>query len=253
MFCTKCGKEIENGNSFCVHCGQPVYNSSPQQNAVQKSPAALSNKRKGTGSLLVVSIILLVCVMILPMFDVWGGIFSSAEYDNFGDVLHYIQRDGMDAFRKWVVCLTMSAFIPAIFSLIAGIARCKTLGIISSVIGTVSMLYNYVNIIDQQGIGALTDFEDCSISIGSHVALILHIVCFILALKITKKTSAPAPVINNSTAVQTTTTALKVCSNCGKPLYNGDNFCTSCGKPVDAVTPTEAQVSMTDDENKLDG
>ena len=253
MFCTKCGKEIENGNSFCVHCGEPILNSSPQHNAVQNSTVASSTRRKGAASMLVVSIILLVCVMILPMFDVWGGLFSSAEYDNFGDVLHYIQRDGSDAFRKWVVCLTMSAFIPAIATMIAGIVRCKTLGIISSVIGTVSMLYNYVNIIDQQGIGALTDFEDCSISIGSHVALILHIVCFILALKITKRTSASAPVINNYTAAQTNPTHLKICLNCGKPLYNGDNFCTSCGKPVDAVNPTETQISPTNETKKLDG
>lgn len=40
MFCSKCGKPVNDGSLFCTFCGNPVTESAPQSVPIQSTPAA---------------------------------------------------------------------------------------------------------------------------------------------------------------------------------------------------------------------
>ena len=230
MFCGKCGEEIKEGIRFCGGCGAPVDNvnsaaisSITQQSHNTNDQAAIRpnpklqptitlasptvpqhitayQKKSNDGELpvIILSIILLICIFSIPMFDVWHGIIPGDSATTFGDVIHYISQAGEDAFDLWAVQLVMAAFIPAIFLFIGALARSKVMTAISSAIGAVWIISILSAIINQYGSYAVFDMEYCSVSIGTHIALALHVVCFICSffIKKTKMRSQPVYALN---------------------------------------------------------
>lgn len=253
MFCTKCGCKIKDGNDFCTNCGSPVNSVISQKHSETNVNSIPERKFDGAIPLVVFSIILLLCVLILPMHDVWGGLFGGSESEHFGDVLHYIVSEGVDSFDYWVVSLTMTAFIPGVITLIAGLTRCKVLAASSSVIAVIRMLWLYIRIIDQNGLSDLTSFKDCSISIGSHIAIILHVICFFCSLRICK-TKKIVPTVGKQLYIQSQNARnveTVFCTNCGKSLNSSDNFCTTCGEPISTNLSVKQVLDDQSDPNKI--
>ena len=71
MFCTKCGKEIKEGDTFCTNCGQKV-----EKNTKNTSPANTKNTKKIT---------IFVIVIILVLMGIAAGVlyfYSNNEQEN---------------------------------------------------------------------------------------------------------------------------------------------------------------------------
>lgn len=231
MFCGKCGQEIKDDINFCGSCGAPVDNSQTtirpiskvQPNIIPASPTvpqyipAYPKKIKYSAlPVIILSIVLLLCIFAIPMFDVWHGIIPGDNAATFGDVIHYISRYGEDAFTLWAVQLVMAAFIPAIFLFIGALARLKVMTAISSAIGTVWIISILYAIINQYDSSAVLNMKYCSVSIGTYIALTLHIACFICSFLITKEKMRSQSVYALNQQINT---------NTGNNLnaFNGDN------------------------------
>lgn len=144
----------------------------------------MTQRKNGFILLVVFSVITLLTVMFIPMFCVGGGLFTiDADYTFFDVVKSLIH--GTD-FSMWVEAFTWSAFVPAIVLFFSSIAKGKVMSILSSASGVGLLLYNLFRFISQHELSDVFDFDDCSISVGFWIALILLIVCFFRAISIKK-------------------------------------------------------------------
>lgn len=62
MYCGKCGSKIEEGNSFCPYCGEPVQN---QAEPVTNTPVAAKKKSNKTGIIVGVSVAAAVVLVVM--------------------------------------------------------------------------------------------------------------------------------------------------------------------------------------------
>ena len=62
MYCGKCGSKIEEGNSFCPYCGEPVQN---QGEPVTNTPVAAKKKSNKTGIIVGVSVVAAVVLVVM--------------------------------------------------------------------------------------------------------------------------------------------------------------------------------------------
>ena len=138
--------------------------------------------------LIVLSALALANVLFVPIFDVWGGLFPSDVDCNFAWVIEDIFEDS-DAWRHWVVVLTMSVFIPTLIVFFMSFTGKKGLFITSNVIGIVLWFKQIIDYgMEDDGFEDLLDFEDGCISIGTWIAIILYLICFFVAISSKKKT-----------------------------------------------------------------
>lgn len=87
MFCTKCGKEIENSSEFCVHCGSKVetQTGAPQQQAQpQYAPAKKSNKGLIIGLIAGAAVIAIVLILVFVVFPGGSSDLLGTWYDEYG-------------------------------------------------------------------------------------------------------------------------------------------------------------------------
>ena len=78
MFCTKCGKEINDNSKFCVHCGASLTNetaTTPVMTPVVETTETVNNaepvKKKSNG----LAVAGLVCSFFIPLLGwIFGGI-----------------------------------------------------------------------------------------------------------------------------------------------------------------------------------
>lgn len=97
MFCSKCGKQINEGEKFCVQCGnllEPVVPVAilPQENVVNSSVSSKSKKDKKSS----VNIILLIFVIVFFALAAGLGITAynfSEERDYYSSEYYEIKRD----------------------------------------------------------------------------------------------------------------------------------------------------------------
>lgn len=254
-FCGKCGAQISAGHRFCSKCGEMAGRQSAyqQQNTDQQTapPARLpvaqsaaampflagnvTVKKASFNSLIVLSIIQLFTIVFIPMFDVWGGLFPGDADYHFWDVVANL-FEGTD-FNMWIELFSWSAFVPAVILLISSIAKGRIVPLLSSASGAGLLLFNLFSFIDQNSLSDVFDFEDCDISIGFWIALLLFVICIFRSIKIMKnggKTGGnslpPMGFAQRMDGAKPQAMSGLSCVKCGSPLYRHANFCGQCGQ-----------------------
>lgn len=86
---------------------------------------------------LIISILALLNVVFVPIFDVWGGLFPGDPDDNFFDAIGYAFEGEFD---MWVVIFTLTIFIPSLFMFIFSFTSKNKLFRISSIVGIIGMI-----------------------------------------------------------------------------------------------------------------
>ncbi len=198
---------------------------------------------------IILSVLSLLNILFVPIFDVWGGLFPSSPEYSFFDVVEMIFEDS-DAWHYWSVILTVSVFIPVVLMLIASIMENRTFILISSGLGIFLWLKNMGSYMKQIGdlediFMDLFDFDDGNICIGWYVAIALFVAVFIVSMKnknskaigikpvnITQKTTYLPKLSKTETSNNVNQVAIErgiFCPNCGKEINKANPFCGNCG------------------------
>lgn len=187
---------------------------------------------------IILSVIALLNVLFVPIYDVWGGLFPSNPDNNFFDVLEYVFEG---EFSYWIVLFTIWIFIPVIAMLITSFTDGVIGFKLSSGFGAVVLIVNMLRYVDQNGMDELFDFDDGSVAIGTWIALVVFILSLIIVKKAKKGQFAPNKQIiseinrTNSPAQEETSQDnqfvknKKFCPNCGTELDANAVFCGKCG------------------------
>lgn len=133
-------------------------------------------------TLLVLSVLAMVNVVFVPLFDVWGGLFPSNPDDNFFEVVEMLIKDADHNWHLWVVEITVSIFIPCVFMLIFALTGSRKLCAASAGIGILSWLGIMIHYIKENEMSDVFDLDDSSISIGTWIAILLFVVTLIVSL-----------------------------------------------------------------------
>ncbi len=139
--------------------------------------------------LIVLSLIALLNVIFVPIFDMWGGLFpESVEYDFF-DVMDMVMNDD-NCWDYRVVALTMSIFVPTVLMFVMALLGSKPLFLIVDAVGIILVVKQLIDYSDQVGnLSKIFDTSWTSISIGNWTALGLFGISFLVALFSKKKKS----------------------------------------------------------------
>ena len=119
----------------------------------------------------VVSVLAVLNVMFVPIFDVWGGLFPSNPDNNFWDVI-----SGNCESNEWVFIFTLAILIPSGLMLLFSILKTKVLARIAG----------FVRFVSEYEVSYLFDFDDGNLCIGLWIGLLLFV---IMACIPTKKKS----------------------------------------------------------------
>lgn len=148
----------------------------------------------------IISIVLLVIIMFLPLFSVWGGTFNfeyGSSDETFFDVMSFVfgGNDWM-SYSMWVVQFTLAAIIPTTVLLMFSLFKVKGMCVFSSIAGTAGMGFMFIRYCSDSDYNMehlLGEYS--SISIGAWLVLALFIVALILsiAIKVKKKESTTVP------------------------------------------------------------
>ncbi len=189
-------------------------------------------------ALIVLSVVALLNVMFVPIFDVWGGLFPSDVDDNFFEVVEMLFKNANYYWDLWVVQITVSILLPSIFMLIFSLVGARKLFITANVIGILIWFKQIIDYgMEDDGFESLFDFDDCSISIGTWIAIILFVAALITSLVSKGKTNG------NSVSHITNTSnnfipknqknqpiiPMKFCPKCGAEIKGNISFCGKCG------------------------
>ena len=173
---------------------------------------------------IIISILALLNVIFIPIYDVWGGLFPEHPETTFIDAM---EAAAEGHFEYWVVIFTLIYFIPAICMFFSSFTKSnvafKTFASLSFVAAIIALL----NCIGQQlelfeHLEYVLGPEETSISIGTWIGLFLDFLALVAVPKPKedKPTAAAAPVayvpvqypVNNyQQPVQT-------------PVYNSNNY-----------------------------
>lgn len=127
----------------------------------------------------IASVILLLCVIFIPMFDTWSGIIPSSEATRSWDLLDHFS----EIFDWYDYAFIASGLFPSIFLTVSAFLNGKILCIIFALLGIISLLWILTEFILQNGADEAFDFKDCSVSIGFWIALIMFIINLIINIK----------------------------------------------------------------------
>lgn len=199
------------------------------------------------GKFIVLSILSLLNIVLIPSFDVWGGLFPSHPDDNFFDVIETIFTDS-DAFHYWSVIIVVSVLIPAVVMLIGAVLDNKPIFALSSLSGILLWFKFIISYIHQYELSELFDFDDGSVAIGTWIAIILFIISFIVAITSQsnkKQKPTQVPYSNNIATGNMVVKPKKVetnnqlnqvsiqygafCPYCGAKQEKPSKFCGKCG------------------------
>lgn len=187
---------------------------------------------------IILSVLSLLNVMFVPVFDVWGGVFpGKIDYDFFYAINAFFTDK--DSWYEWVVEFSIAIFVSSVFMLIASLLNSKTGFAITSLIGLISELKILASFASQNESYEIIPSDDCSISIGTWTALAIFIISFIVALTSNKNKgeqhSAPLQAVEVETSnycEQPIQPAIKrgdFCPNCGNKIDKQSVFCGNCG------------------------
>lgn len=187
---------------------------------------------------LIISIIALLNVLFVPIFDVWGGLFPGHPDDNFMDVVEYV-FDGDS--NIWVVVFTLSIFVPSLLMLIFSFTEKSGMFKVSSGLGVGLLVFDLIHFVSQNEWSDLFDFDDCSVSIGMWLGLAIFIAALIFVKKPKQEQFIPNQkyIAGLNDDIETVNVTVKsnetmnqhkrFCHNCGAEITTVSAFCGNCG------------------------
>lgn len=128
----------------------------------------------------ILSILALLNVIFIPVFDVWGGLFPYNADDDFFSVIGYV-FDG--EFDYWVVIFTLAIFIPSMLMFLASFSNSILSFKLSAGAGLLAMFIVLAKYVYENDFWYLYDFDDGNISIGTWIALTIFIISLFLIHK----------------------------------------------------------------------
>ena len=150
---------------------------------------------KRTASVFIVSILLLLAIVFLPMFQPLGGTLNFKADLDFFDVFDFVVKGGNTGssflnWSSWPVIFTVAAAIPAILLFLFSLFGSKVLSILASLAGIAGMVYTLV--LYGRNSSSIDAFfgEHANISIGLWIVCALFIIAFICACACRKKVKA---------------------------------------------------------------
>lgn len=137
----------------------------------------------------ILSVILLFCSVVIPMFDAWAGIIPSEYAWTITTTFETIAEEGSSSLNYYGVQLHLCAWIIGSILCIGAFMEKKPIIIASSISGTFALIMIVVNNMNQYGDSwdYLMNFDDGNYSIGYWVVLLLFIMCFLCSLIPAKK------------------------------------------------------------------
>ena len=123
----------------------------------------------------VVSILALLNVMFVPLFDVWGGLFPSHPDETFWDVV----TGGCEP-EQWIFVFTLAALVPSVLMLLFSLLKAKVLARLAGAAGLIWMIADLIFYVNQYEIDYLFDFEDGSLCIGLWIAVLLFLIMTVM-------------------------------------------------------------------------
>ena len=191
-YCGNCGAKMDDAAKVCGMCG---YRFSPAETInpiAQRIPAEAtsvtqpdinsnSNRRSAMIPQIVVSVLAVLNVMFVPIFDVWGGLFPSNPDSNFWDVI-----SGNCESNECVFIFTLAILIPSGLMLLFSILKAKVIARIAGFGGVICLIALLVRFVSEYEVSYLFDFDDGNLCIGLWIGLLLFV---IMACIPTKKKS----------------------------------------------------------------
>lgn len=137
----------------------------------------------------ILSIILLICSVLVPMFDTWVGIIPTDDAWSISDTFETLADEGTDALNYYGVQLHLCTWILGSVVCMGAFMKKKAVIATSAIAGAISLILVVVNNMNQYGdsFHYLMNFEDGNYSIGYWIALILFILCAVISFFCTKE------------------------------------------------------------------
>lgn len=183
----------------------------------------------------ILSILGLMNVIFIPIFDVWGGLFPSNPDWDFIEVVEEIFTNE-NAWEKWAVIFTTAIFVPCLLMLISSFCNSRKAFLISSIIGFTAEACVIFEYIDQNDPTDYIPSDDCNIAIGVWIALVLFFVSIFVGFK---KYEQQLPTINTIDSNAETRiiqqSEKQFCSKCGCETEAGAKFCDNCGNDLSVI------------------
>lgn len=201
-------------------------------------------------SLIGLSALALLNVAIVPIFDLWGGLWPEDPLWNFSDIIEAVIESESDyIWNYWVVRLTMSFFIPSVIMLFCALCGWRILFRIANAAG-IFLWFKEIILYCMQydGVESLFDFEDGCIAIGTWFAIIIFFISFSAAKSKEQKDDSkakkrPAPLGSYTTkeaSPETTSYSNKTCPSCGFEQPSNRTVCWKCSFKFDEQDNTQA-------------
>lgn len=132
----------------------------------------------------ILSITLLLCSLLIPMFDAWAGIMPSEDAWTASTTFETIADEGSSSLNYYGVQLHLCSWIIGGILCVGAFMEKKPVAAVSSASGTIALIMVVVNNMNQYGDSwnYLMNFDDGNYSIGYWIVLILFIMCFVCSL-----------------------------------------------------------------------
>ncbi len=143
---------------------------------------------------IIISILALLNVIFIPIFDVWGGLFPEHPEANFAEVM---EAAAEGHFEYWVVILTLIYFIPSVCMFFSSFTKSNvafktfaSLGFVAAILALLSCISQQLELFES--LEYVLGPEETSISIGTWIGLFLYFLAIVAVPK--PKDDKPATV-----------------------------------------------------------
>lgn len=183
-----------------------------------------------------ISVAALLNIILNPVFEPFGGLCPSEPMFTFSDAVYEIINSN-PYYTSLHLTIRLLIFIPVIFMLLTSFLKSKLPFMISSIIGFSGVAILIISFIHDYGMNSVFDFEECAISVGTWIALIIFAAATVFSYKVKYKSylriyktalSNTVPV-KTARQIKTAQPQKNFCPRCGKKRKGLSNFCGSCG------------------------